>query len=112
MCVARELEDAPIGPGALGGNEHPYYYALERAVHRHQFYDHDCQTVTCLAMFIFNSAELTALLQDAYARAERDIVLRIRAGVAHHLHEKRLRHLPTDDELRPVIKGRGEASSE
>ena len=70
--VAQELCDAPIGPSGLAANERDGFMAIERVVHRHQFTDHDCQTTTCLAMFIWNSFEMTNLLADAYERGRRD----------------------------------------
>ena len=69
--VGAELRAMP-NINTLADNEVDGYLAIERAVHRHQFYDHDCQTVSCKAMFIWNSAEMTQLLADAYERGLKD----------------------------------------
>ena len=62
----------PIGPHMLADNEVDDYLLIERVIHRHAFHDHDCQTVTCKAMHLLNSAEFTAILHRAYERGRRD----------------------------------------
>lgn len=68
----QELEDCPIGSHLLADNEVDDYLALERVIHRHQFYDHDCQSVCCKAMFVLNSPEFTEILHRAYERGRDD----------------------------------------
>lgn len=70
--VRQELLDMPIGPHMLADNEVDDYLAIERVMHRHAFYDHDCQTVTCKAMHLLNSAEFTEVLHRAYERGRQD----------------------------------------
>jgi hypothetical protein len=70
--TASELQEAPIGPHLLADNEVKGYFLLHRVIHRHAFYDHDCQTTSCKAMHLWNSAEMTELLADAYERGFRD----------------------------------------
>src|SRR5438445_9366485 len=65
--VRQELLDCPIGPHMLADNEVDDYLALERVIHRHAFYDHDCQSASiCLSMMILNSPEFTEILHRAY----------------------------------------------
>lgn len=67
-----ELEAQPLGPEGLADNEQDDYRDLHRAIHRHAFYDHDCQSTGCKAMHILNSQEFTRILHRAYQRGLSD----------------------------------------
>jgi len=67
-AVADELRAMPLHSGLLPPSERAGYDAIERVIHRHQFHYHDCDSIDCKAMFIWNSAEMGALLTRAYER--------------------------------------------
>jgi hypothetical protein len=45
---------------------------LQAAITRHEFHYHDCQTTWCLTRFIYDSAEWTEVVGDAYQRGFAD----------------------------------------